>query len=63
MYQASASNSNFDFLDQICPIRVFPVENRKNELTIMNPQMTVSLLKLLISNGIASYIKAENSQC
>ena len=27
-YQISASIGNFDFLDQICPKRVFPVENR-----------------------------------
>ena len=30
-YQISASTGNFDFLDQICPKRVLPTENRKCE--------------------------------
>ena len=30
-YQISASTDNFDFLDQICPKRVFPLKNKKIE--------------------------------
>ena len=29
-YQISAETDNFDFLDQICPKRVFPIETRKS---------------------------------
>ena len=31
LVQVSASIDSFDFLDQICPKRVFPVENGKSE--------------------------------
>ena len=30
-YQISASTDNFDFLDQICQKRVFPIKNKKTE--------------------------------
>ena len=30
-YQISVSTDNFDFLDQICPKRVFPIKNKKNK--------------------------------
>ena len=31
-YQISAKTNDFDYLDQICPEKIFPVENRKIEL-------------------------------
>ena len=31
IYEISALTDNFDFLDQICPKRVFPVKNSKSE--------------------------------
>ena len=30
-YQISAKHDNFDFLDQLCPKRTFPGENRRSE--------------------------------
>ena len=31
MYEISAGTDNSNSMDQICPKRVFPVKNRKNE--------------------------------
>ena len=34
--QILASYDNFDFLDQNCPERVFPVENKKKYILLLN---------------------------
>ena len=36
MYLISAQTGKFDFLDQICPRRVFPAKNGKSEITTLN---------------------------
>ena len=42
-YQISALTDNFDFLDQICPKRVFLVKNRKSEHHHWIPLIQISL--------------------
>ena len=42
-YQISALTDNFDFYDQVCQERVFPVKNRKNE----HPQWILLLINTL----------------
>ena len=33
-YQASAQADNFDFLDQVCPKKAFPIKNRQSKFTV-----------------------------
>ena len=55
LYQISLWTNNFEFLDQICPRKIFMVKNRKSEHHHWNPLLQINLgtkfqLKLSILN-------------
>ena len=59
MYQNSTKNESFDFLEQICPKRIIPVENRKSEhrYSILNVQISLGTKFELKLNFLSSWDK------